>query len=79
MFVKIAIILALAAVGWTLTARPSEAHGDRVVYRVHAYDTLWSIAASHYAGDPREAVWRIQQANGLAGVTVRPGQKLVLP
>ena len=79
MFVKVVIILAVAAVGWTVTARPSEAHGDRVVYRVEAYDTLWSIAASHYGGDPREAVWRIQDANGLAGATVRPGQKLVLP
>ena len=62
-----------------MTARPSEAHGDRVVYRVRAYDTLWTIASAHYAGDPREGVWRIQQANGLAGATVRPGQRLVLP
>ena len=79
MFVKIAILLAAVAVGWTVTARPSEAHGDRVVYRVRAYDTLWTIASAHYAGDPREGVWRIQQANGLAGATVRPGQRLVLP
>jgi nucleoid-associated protein YgaU len=77
--VRLAIILGVAAVLWSVVARPSVAHGDRVVYRVHAYDTLWSIAASHYDGDVRGAVWRIERANGLRDPTVRPGQRLVLP
>jgi LysM repeat protein len=42
-------------------------------------DTLWSIAASRYAGDPREGVWKLQQRNHLLGTTISPGQKLVLP
>jgi nucleoid-associated protein YgaU len=79
MFVKIALIVGLAVLIWTVAARPSEAHGHKVVYRVQAYDTLWSIASRRYGGDVRDAVWRIQQANDLADVTVRPGQTLVLP
>jgi LysM repeat protein len=46
---------------------------------VQPYDTLWTIAASHYSGDVREAIWEIQRANHLAGATIRPGQRLVLP
>ena len=34
---------------------------------VRAGETLWSIAEAHYAGDPRKAIWRIEQRNGLAG------------
>ena len=79
MFVKIALIVGTAALLWSVVARPSEAHGDKVVYRVHAYDTLWTIASSHYGGDVRDAVYRIQRANHLRGSTVQPGQRLVLP
>jgi nucleoid-associated protein YgaU len=46
---------------------------------VQAYDTLWTIAAGHYGGDVRDAVWQIQNANHLAGAGIRPGQMLVLP
>jgi nucleoid-associated protein YgaU len=46
---------------------------------VKPYDTLWSIAASHYRGDPREGVWRIERANGLQSALIRPGQVLSLP
>ena len=79
MFVRLVIILGVAAVLWSVVARPSVAHGDKVVYRVQPYDTLWSIAESHYDGDVRGAVWRIERANGLRDPTVRPGQSLVLP
>jgi nucleoid-associated protein YgaU len=78
-FVRLVIILGVAAVLWSVVARPSVAHGDKVVYRVQPYDTLWSIAESHYDGDVRGAVWRIERANGLRDPTVRPGQRLVLP
>ena len=45
-----------------------------------AYDTLWSIAQSHYGGDVRDEVWQIQQANHLGDAQViSPGEKLVLP
>jgi hypothetical protein len=75
-------ILALAAVvlvAWSIVARPSGAHGPKVVYRVKPYDTLWTIAQSHYGGDVRDGVWQIQQANHLDGTTLVPGESLVLP
>ena len=42
-------------------------------------DTLWEIAADHYQGDPRSAVWRIQQRNGLTSPALVPGMTLYLP
>jgi hypothetical protein len=75
-------ILALAAavlVVWSVVARPSGAHGPKVVYRVKPYDTLWTIAQSHYGGDVRNAIWQIQQANHLDGSEIAPGERLVLP
>ncbi len=48
-------------------------------YVVRPADTLWSIAARTYAGDPRQGVWELEQRNHLATDTLRPGQKLVLP
>jgi nucleoid-associated protein YgaU len=79
MFVKLLTLAGLALVVWSMTARPSGAHGHKVVYRVHAYDTLWTIASAHYAGDVRGAVWRIQNANHLGSTAISPGQTLVLP
>lgn len=42
-------------------------------------DTLWEIASDHYDGDPRSAVWRIQQRNGLTSGALAPGMTLYLP
>ena len=42
-------------------------------------DTLWAIAVDRYGGDPREAVWRIEERNDLHGEPLQPGQVLVLP
>ena len=53
------------------------AQADTVV--VAAGDTVWSIAAAHYRGDPRPHVEAILAANGLATPIVRPGQALQLP
>ena len=79
MFVRILLIAGIAVLVWSAVARTSEAHGAKQVVRVHAYDTLWSIAQQHYGGDVRDAIWRIQQANHLQGANVRVGQTLVLP
>ena len=79
MFAKIVILAASALLVWSVAARPSGAHGRKEVYRVRPYDTLWTIASSHYAGDARAAIWQIEQANRLVGVTIRPGEALVLP
>ena len=72
-------LAAVALILWSIVARPSGAHGPRVVYRVRAFDTLWTIAQSHYGGDVREGVWQIQQANHLSGTMLVPGEKLILP
>jgi nucleoid-associated protein YgaU len=79
MFAKIIVLAVSALVLWSVVARPSGAHGHKVTYRVQAYDTVWTIAAGHYGGDVRDAVWQIQNANHLAGAVIRPGQLLVLP
>lgn len=79
MFVRIFLILGIAVLVWSAYARPSGAHGTKQVYTVAVHDTLWGIAAAHYGGDPRDAVWRIQERNHLTGATLRPGQRLVLP
>jgi hypothetical protein len=79
MFVRVFLIVGIALLVWSAYARPSGAHGTKQVYTVRQYDTLWAIAAAHYAGDARDAVWRIQERNRLRGTTLRPGQRLVLP
>ena len=79
---KIIHIVALAAavlVVWSIAARPSGAHGPKTYYRVKPYDTLWSIAQSHYGGDVRNAIWQIQQVNHLGGSGIAPGERLLLP
>jgi LysM repeat protein len=42
-------------------------------------DTLWSIAVRHYAGDPRDAIYRIDRRNHLGSSVIVPGQRIVLP
>jgi len=79
MFPKVLIALSIFALAVGVYARPSGGAGKPQLYRVKATDTLWTIAASHYAGDPRAAVWRLERRNGLHDETLVPGQRLVLP
>jgi LysM repeat protein len=79
MFVKLAILTLVIAFVVGLVARPSGSAGKPVSYVVKPTDTLWTIAAKHYAGDPREGVWELQRRNQLHGATLVPGQRLVLP
>ncbi len=80
MFVRIILIALLATfLGWSLLTRTSEGAGSGQPYVVRPGDTLWSIAAARYGGDPREGVWKLQQRNDLAGTVIRPGERLVLP
>jgi hypothetical protein len=79
MFAKLLGVLVLAAVVAAVVARGSQGGGPERAYVVRPADTLWSIAAAHYAGDPREGVWKLQKRNGLAGTVIRPGQRLILP
>ena len=79
MFVRLLVIAVLAVLAWAIVVRPSEGAGAEQTYVVRPADTLWSIAAGRYAGDPRDAIWRIRERNRLAGTVIRPGQRLVLP
>jgi nucleoid-associated protein YgaU len=79
MFVRIFILVGISVLVWSAVARSSQAHGAKQVVTVKPYDTLWSIAQRTYGGDPRAAVWRIEQANHLGGADIRVGQRLVLP
>jgi LysM repeat protein len=79
MFVRALVVLAVAALLGAVVARQSSGAAPAERYVVKPGDTLWSIAASHYAGDPREGIWRIEHGNGLAGPSIQPGERLVLP
>jgi LysM repeat protein len=79
MFVRILVLALLVAVAWAVVARAGTAAGPEAAYVVRPGDTLWSIAAERYGGDPRSGVWRIEQRNGLRGRTLVAGQRIVLP
>ena len=79
MFARVLVLALFVAVLWAVVARASTAAGPERVYVVKSGDTLWSIASERYAGDPRRAVWRITQRNGVVGGRVLAGQRLVLP
>ena len=79
MFARVVIVVLIAAFAVGLAARPSGSAGKPVRYVVQPTDTLWTIAAKHYPGDPREGIWELQERNHLRGTTLVPGQRLVLP
>jgi LysM repeat protein len=79
MFGKVLLVSVAALVLWGVVARASSGAGREHVYVVKPHDTLWTIAARTYGGDPRAGIWRIQKANHLAGATIVPGEKLVVP
>jgi LysM repeat protein len=79
MFVRLAILVLVTVVLWAVLARDTGAGSHPTHYRVQPGDTLWSIALEHVGGDPREGVWKIQEANDLEGATIVPGQRLVMP
>jgi LysM repeat protein len=79
MFGKLLILFCAAALVVGYAAHGSSGAGPKQTYVVKPGDTLWSIAAHHYAGDPRQGVWEIEQRNRLATATISPGEKLVLP
>ena len=79
MFAKFLILLVLTGLTVGIVARTSHGAGPERTYVVKPADTLWSIAARTYGGDPREGVWELEQRNHLRSATLRPGQKLLLP
>ena len=79
MFGKLVIVALVAVLAWGALARTSSGAGREQTYVVRPHDTLWSIAASRYGGDPRDGVWKLERRNHLKGVVLPPGQRLVLP
>jgi LysM repeat protein len=79
MFGRILLIALAAVVLWGIVARASTGAGPERTYVVRPHDTLWSIAARFYAGDPRAGIWKLQQRNGLTGTLLVPGQRLRVP
>jgi LysM repeat protein len=79
MFARMAILLLAVSLIVGVVARPSGGAGKATGYVVKPTDTLWSIAAAHYAGDPRQGVWELEKRNRLHSTTLVPGQRLVLP
>ena len=60
-------------------ARPSVGATPETRYVVQPGDTLWDIAVELYGGDPREGVWKLQEANELEESTLAPGQVILVP
>ena len=79
MFGKILLLAALGLIAWAFLARASQGAGPTIRYTVKPGDTLWTIAARRYAGDPRDAIYRIVQRNHLPSSVIVPGERLVLP
>jgi nucleoid-associated protein YgaU len=79
MFARILLVTLVAVTAWALFAHESGAGGPERSYLVQPGDTLWSIAAHSYGGDPREGVWKMRERNHLDGTTIAPGQVLRLP
>lgn len=79
MFGRLVLVALVAVLVWAVLARDTGAGSTPRIHRVQAGETLWSIAAGRYGGDPRAGVWKLQQANVLSGATIVPGQRLRVP
>jgi nucleoid-associated protein YgaU len=77
--VVILAVLFLAVFVALYAARPTRSAGPETRYLVQPGDTLWAIASDRYDGDPRAAIWRIKERNGLDTSTLAPGVVLHLP
>ncbi|MGN6378666.1 MAG: LysM peptidoglycan-binding domain-containing protein [Gaiellales bacterium] len=75
---SVALLLTIALVLGHASASAGASHPR--LHTVHAGDTLWGIAVAAYpSDDPRDAIYRIEQANHLATASISPGQELQLP
>jgi len=79
MFARIFLLTVVVALAVAVVAHRSDGAGHEATYVVRPADTLWSIASTHYHGDVRKGIWRIQERNHLATSTLTPGQAIVVP
>jgi LysM repeat protein len=77
-WILLVVVLVLVSAALS-SARASRGAGHETRHRVLSGETLWSIAEENYGGDPRRAIWRIEQRNGLSGADIKAGMVLVLP
>ena len=77
-WILLAVVLVLVSAALS-NARTSKGAGHETRHRVLAGETLWSIAEKNYGGDPRRAIWRIEQRNGLNRADITAGMVLYLP
>lgn len=72
------VCLAAALLLGHVSQSAGASHPQRHVVR--SGETLWGIAENAYPGsDPRDGVYRIEQANHMASATITPGMVLRLP
>jgi LysM domain len=84
---RLAVLLIVVAVVVWAGARVAHAadgseHLNGTVHVVRSGDTVWSIVVAQYGGarhDVRQLVDQVEQANGLHGRPIRPGDRLRLP
>ena len=80
MAVLTALVLSVAGRQTPVQAGTGPATSATTTVVVQPGETLWTVARGLSAdADVRETVARIQELNGLAGSTVRPGQSLIVP
>ena len=73
------VLLGFVAAGAVQAGSPEQAPRLREVV-VQPGQSLWGFARSSLPGmDPREAVLRIREINGLGGSVIHPGQVLRVP
>lgn len=73
--IVVGLVLLLPSTGNAVDEQPTTA-----THVVQPGDTLWEIAAGvTSAGDVREVVARIKEANGLRSSVIVPGQELLVP
>jgi nucleoid-associated protein YgaU len=79
---RLALVVATAAAGLVVVGGVAYAGSPTTNTQVvvHAGNTLWGIAASHYPGmNVEQAISDIESANHLNGADIRPGETLTLP